>query len=76
MSVTVRDRLASPIGLMLTATECGFAGVVCIASAGAAVVGGCNWRRQRRKGERRAAHQPPTPPEVAEVIALADKRKP
>ena len=54
--------------------EFGFTSVVCVASASAEIVGGCNWRlqqmaRQRPTGEARTEH-------VADVILLEAKRQP
>jgi hypothetical protein len=79
--VNVHNRLAFPIGLLLTAMECGLATVVCVASASAEVVGGCNWRLQQKTSKRPAAKHGPAAKaahrtqEVADVIALAGKRK-
>jgi hypothetical protein len=79
--VSVSKRLAFPIELLLTALECGFASVVCVASASAEVVSGCNWRLRQMTTKRPAdKHEPAAkaaPPrrQIADVIELAGKRK-
>jgi hypothetical protein len=79
--VSVNNRLAFPIRLLLTAFERGLAGVVRAASASVDTVGGCKGRVPQMTCERPAAnHDPsaeaaPPPREIADVIELAGKRK-
>jgi hypothetical protein len=81
MFVNLKKVLTFPVVLVLTALECGCASVVCLASASAEVAGGCNWRLRHMTTKRPAAkHEPAAKAahrtqEVADVIALAGKRK-